>query len=229
MKLLIFDTETTGLPKSREPATKGPNNWPHLVSISWIILDTDTNTEVTSKNYIIYPEDWEIPDESTAIHGITQQHATLYGTHLADVMTIFVNEPCDAWVAHNLEFDMGVIVNAVLWDLKLQFPAVPQRKFCTMLLGKGICKLPGYYKNSYKAPKLKEFYFHVFGKHPEELLLHNSMYDVRILTEIIKSCLPLRQAMGLVARSISNTDGRTLTICLKHADGEYQSDSDMGE
>lgn len=43
MKLLIFDTETTGLPKSRKASTEGPNNWPHIVSISWVILDSDTN------------------------------------------------------------------------------------------------------------------------------------------------------------------------------------------
>jgi DNA polymerase III epsilon subunit-like protein len=231
MKLLIFDTETTGLPTRREPASKGPNNWPHIVSISWIVLDTDTNIELTHKSYIVRPDNWYIPVESTRIHGITHEEAATQGTPLITVMNAFLTEPCDAWVAHNLEFDLGVIINAVLWDIKSQFPKVPQRKYCTMLLGKGICKLPGRY--GYKPPKLKELYCHAFGKYPEELLLHNSMYDVRILTEIIKSYLPLRQAMGLVARSISNTDGvqkgRTLTICIRHADGEYKSDSDLGE
>jgi len=46
MRLLIFDTETTGLPKSRQPSSKGPNNWPHIVSISWVILDADTNKSI---------------------------------------------------------------------------------------------------------------------------------------------------------------------------------------
>lgn len=229
MRLLIFDTETTGLPLSREPASKGPNNWPHLVSISWTVLDTNTNTELTHKSYIIYPDSWEIPDESTRIHGITTEEATLYGTKLMDVMGEFVNEQCDAWVAHNLEFDMGVIVNAVLWDLRIQFPKTPQRKYCSMLLSKSFCKLPGKFKGSYKPPKLKELYFYTFGKYPEETSLHNSSYDVKILTEIVKSCLPLRQAMGLVARHLTNTDGRTLRICLKHAEGDYKSDSDLGE
>jgi hypothetical protein len=102
-----------------------------------------------------------------------------------------------------------------------------------MLLSKNICKLPGKFKNSYKTPKLKELYYHAFGVYPEELQLHNSMYDVRILTEVIKNYLPLRQAMGLVARSVTKPDGvsqsRTLTICLKHADGDYKGDSDLGE
>lgn len=233
MKLLVFDTETTGLPLSREPASKGPNNWPHLVSISWSVLDTDTNVELTHKSYIVYPDGWEIPSESTAIHGITTEEALNYGTKLIDVMRAFVQEPCDAWIAHNLEFDIGVIINAVLWDLRIQFPKIPQRKYCSMLLSKSICKLPGKFKGNYKSPKLKELYFYTFGKYPEEKNLHNSSYDVKILTEIVKSCLPLRHAMGLVARSVSNTDGvyqsRTLRICLKHAEGDYKSDTDMGE
>jgi len=229
MKLLIFDTETTGLPKNRQPAANGPNNWPHIVSISWIVLDTDSNTELKTRSYIIRPEGWSIPEDSVKIHGITTDVAKEKGVNLYNALNEFVKEPCDGWVAHNLEFDMGVIVNAVLWDLGIQFPVTPQRKFCTMLLSKGICKLPGYYANSYKPPKLKELYFHAFGRLPVETQLHNSMYDVRILTDIIKSYFPLRVAMGLVARSEIKPDGRTLTICLKHAEKEYESDNDMGE
>ena len=212
MRLLIFDTETTGLPKLRQPAERGPNNWPHIVSISWIVLDTNSNTELTRHSYIIKPDGWTIPEESVNIHGITTEQATLVGKPLFDVMGEFITESCDAWVAHNLEFDMSVIVNAVLWDLKMQFPYIPQKKFCTMLLGKSICKLPGKYPNSYKLPKLKELYYHAFGKVPQEHQLHNSMYDTEILTEIIKSYLPLRQALGLVASSDIKEDGKTLRI-----------------
>lgn len=225
MKLLIFDTETTGLPKNRQPAERGPDNWPHIVSISWIVLDTDTNKEIKRRSYIIQPNGWEIPAESVKIHGITTGIAIVKGSDLCRVLNEFIMEECDGWVAHNLEFDMSVIVNAVLWDLRTQFPVTPQRKFCTMLLSKPICKLPGKWNNSYKPPKLKELYFHAFGRHPEESQLHNSMYDVEILTDIIKTYLPLRQAMGLVARSETKSDARTLTICLKHAEGDH----DMGE
>jgi len=68
MRLIIFDTETTGLPKTRDSAFKGPDNWPHLVSISWVILDTDENTIQKQRDYIIYPDSWVIPQESTKIH-----------------------------------------------------------------------------------------------------------------------------------------------------------------
>jgi len=216
MRLLIFDTETTGLPKTRDPASKGPYNWPHIVSLSWAILDTDTNQVLHTRDYIVKPEDWVIPEESTKIHGITNELAILKGHSLQNVIQEFLYEQCDAWVAHNLEFDMGVIVNAVLWDLHLQFPATPQRKFCTMLLSRNICKLPGKY-NSYKMPKLKELYTHVFAKPPREDELHRSIYDTLILAEIIKHCIPLRKAMGLVAPDVSTVANgvyphRTLTF-----------------
>lgn len=216
MRLLLFDTETTGLPKTRESASKGPNNWPHIVSLSWVILDTDTNQIVKTRDYMIKPDDWEIPEDSTKIHGISTEHAILYGQPLHDVIQEFLIEECDAWVAHNLEFDMGVLVNAVLWDLGLQFPVTPQRKYCTMLLSRNMCKLPGKY-NSYKMPKLKELYVHVFGKEPLNDNLHRSIYDVTILAEIVKHCVPLRKAMGLVTPDVGILpDGvyanRTLTL-----------------
>lgn len=231
MKLLIFDTETTGLPKHRQPAEKGPNNWPHLVSISWILLESTSNTELKACSYIIKPQGWVIPEESTRIHGITNDIANECGVNLSEVMLRFLSEQCDAWVAHNLEFDIGVIMNAVLWDLRVQFPKTNPKKMCTMLLSKHICQIPGNY--GYKAPKLKELYFYAFRRYPDDDSLHNSLYDVRILTDIIKSYLPLRQAMGLVASSVVNPDGvfngKTLTLCFNEADKDKPSDADMGK
>lgn len=203
MKLLIFDTETTGLPKTREGPTYGPNNWPHLVSISWLILDTETNATLKVRNYIIKPQGWEIPEDSTRIHGIDIEMANEAGKDLREVIVEFLDEQYDALVAHNLEFDISVVVNAVLWDLKLQFPPIRGKRFCTMNISRSICKLPGNY-GKYKSPKLKELYFCAFGKYPDENQLHNSLYDVVVLTDVIKNYLPLRQAMGLVASSVTN-------------------------
>jgi DNA polymerase III epsilon subunit-like protein len=206
MKLLIFDTETTGLPKARNPATHGPNNWPHLVSISWVVLDSETNSVLKERSYIIKPN-WDIPIESTKIHGITNEHAILHGHDLRSVMVEFMTEACDIIVAHNMEFDNNVITNALLWDLNLSSLRVDvdinvnrPKQVCTMKLSKELCRISGKY--GYKYPKLKELYFHAFKKMPDETKLHNSLYDVLVLTEVIQTYLPLRQAMGLVVRSV---------------------------
>ena len=208
MKLLIFDTETTGLPKTRVPAINRPNNWPHLVSVSWVILNTETNSIEKQENHIIAPMDWIIPAESIAIHGITNEFATTHGSSLAVVMAKFQNETYDGIVAHNIEFDINVIVNAIQWDLQTEMRVFP-KAYCTMNLSRNICKLPGNY-SKFKSPKLKELYQCAFGKMPDESQLHGSLYDVLILTEVIQSYLPLRQAMGLVASSVTTHGLRTI-------------------
>jgi DNA polymerase III epsilon subunit-like protein len=208
MKLLVFDTETTGLPKTRESADKAPNNWPHIVSISWAILNTDTNIIEKQENYVVKPINWVIPVESTGIHGITHEYAMQHGSNLLDVINAFQSETYDGIIAHNVNFDINVLVNAIRWDLGLETPIV-SKIFCSMNMSRDICKLPGKY-GKYKSPKLKELYNYTFGHFPDESKLHGSMYDVLILTEIIKSSLPLRQAMGLVASSVTSHGLRTL-------------------
>lgn len=199
MRLLLFDTETTGLPKSRQPSTSGPNNWPHIVSISWVILNADTNQIEKQKSYLIKPLGWDIPEESTKIHGITQEKATKEGTDLASVMGEFLAEGYDMLVAHNLEFDYNVLHNAVQWDLELPFSSLYKKMCCTMELSRDICNLKTMFGKP-KAPRLSELYEHVFKKSPNKESLHSSIYDVLILTEIVQHCTELRMKMNLPTR-----------------------------
>lgn len=204
MKLLIFDTETTGLPKSRQPSLKGPNNWPHIVSISWVILDGDTNTIEKHQSYIVKPLGWTIPDDSIKIHGITQEKAEKEGVSLAKIIGEFLAEPYDGLVAHNLEFDFNVLHNAIQWDLELPFTSLYKKMFCTMELSRSFCNL----KNTFgrpKAPKLSELYEHVFKRSPNEESLHTSIYDVLILTEIIQHSDELRSKMNLPLNNLNTT------------------------
>ena len=184
MKLLIFDTETTGLPRLKIPANIEPNNWPHIVSISWVILDSDTNQIEKRRSYIIRPINWTIPEESVEIHGITSEKALQDGVQLSSVVGEFLAEQYDVLVAHNLEFDYNVLCNAIIWDLELPFKEFRKKKMCTMELSRNICNLKTLFGKP-KSPKLSELYEHVFKKKPSSVDLHNSIYDVQILTEIV--------------------------------------------
>jgi DNA polymerase III epsilon subunit-like protein len=195
MKVLLFDTETTGLPKSNNPSSNGPNNWPHIVSISWVILDVDTNTVLKKKYYVIYPKNWEIPEESVKIHGITTTKAKEDGQDLQVVISEFLGESYDALIAHNMDFDYNVLHNAIEWDLDIQFAGISKPKYCSMKLSRDICKIVK--GMSYKNPKLSELYEFVFKKKPEVASLHNSLYDTMILTDIVQSCDELRRKMNL--------------------------------
>jgi DNA polymerase III epsilon subunit-like protein len=119
-------------------------------------------------------------------------------------------DSCDAIVAHNVHFDMNVLTNAIVWDLRMEPPLFP-RQMCTMEITKNICKLPGKYRD-YKYPTLKELYFHAFSKYPDQTKLHGSLYDTLILSELVKNFVPLRKEMGLVASDVVKPHGIQKTL-----------------
>lgn len=206
MKLLLFDTETTGLPKTRDNATRGADNWPHLVSIAWIVIE---NNEILKSEYHIVNPEWGIPEESTKIHGITYEQAAAEGEPLKDIIQKFLNEPHDMLVAHNLNFDLNVIINAILWDLNMPYP-VFKTSFCTMEAGRILCRLPlGNGRSGYKYPKLSELYEFVTKRPPATNKLHNSLYDTQLLAEIVMKSTVLRPMMGLPAIPGTNNNVRS--------------------
>lgn len=212
MRLLLFDTETTGLPKSRKSARQGPNNWPHLVSIAWILLDDDRVVE--EKYRIVKPKGWTIPEDSTKIHGITNEKANAEGVSLDSVIQEFLAIQADCLVAHNLEFDLNVLENAILWDLQMNPPTYSFKLFyCTMETTRDYCRLPSKFNpRSYKPPKLSELYTFVTKKPPVTNELHNSLYDTTLLKEIVIS---LHITDLLKSRhGLQNNPTRTLSIRL---------------
>jgi DNA polymerase III epsilon subunit-like protein len=216
MKVLFFDTETTGLPKTREDAAKGAGNWPHLVSIAWIITE---NNEVYKQRYAVVKPEWEIPADSTAIHGITQEIATETGKSLSSVVDEFMEDvsACQLMVAHNMNFDYNVMMNAILWDLGRGHPSFP-KKFCTMEAARIICKIPmGNGRNGYKSPKLSELYRFILEENPRTEKLHNSLYDAQMLVQIVTQSTALKSMMGLNNRietkiNANSKDANTLIL-----------------
>ena len=71
---LIFDTETTGLPKKWKAPLSDSDNWPRCVQIAWQLHDLSGNC-VSYENFIIKPNGYEIPYDSEKIHGISTQLA----------------------------------------------------------------------------------------------------------------------------------------------------------
>lgn len=211
MKVLFFDTETTGLPKNREPAINGSHNWPHMVSISWVLQD-DGKT-IDSQSFIVKPN-WQIPEDSIKIHGITQQRAWRDGRPLKEIIERFFSISYDWIVAHNIDFDLNVLINACLWDLKMSVPRFG-KQFCTMKNSIDICRIP--MGTRWKSPKLGELYEHIFNKKPIQELLHSSSYDTQLLVEIVEKFKPFRKILGLPIEDVERSNvglERNQTICL---------------
>ena len=184
MRLLIFDTETTGLPKNRNtPAEYLKDNWPHMVSIGWMLYDSNIKQVIDVDYFVIKPQNWTVPLESSSIHGITQAIAEKDGQNLETILNKFIQIDCDAIVAHNMDFDYNVLVQGLKWDCGLDVPKFPS-KVCTMKLSTEMCNIVK--RGCLKWPTLKELHEFSCGEIPDVYKLHNSIDDVYILFRCLK-------------------------------------------
>jgi DNA polymerase III epsilon subunit-like protein len=83
MRVLVFDTETTGLPKSKIMNPDTLNLWPHIVQFSYVIYDTELNDIIESSDTIVKLKDGiTIPEDSIKIHGITNESSQRNGINI---------------------------------------------------------------------------------------------------------------------------------------------------
>lgn len=164
MAKLFFDTETSADKAQR------------LVQLAAILTDDD-GREIQSVNFIIKPEGFVISPEATAIHGIAHDHANNFGIPLEVALRAFINFSflADSLVAHNISFDIKVMLSELL---KIGINSFTQvERFCTMNSSTNICKIPHASRGGYKWPKLQEAYKHAFGEEFDGA--HNALNDVR--------------------------------------------------
>lgn len=178
MKNLFFDTETSGLPNKHKAHYSEIDNWPRIVQLAWLIAD-DEGTVLSDADYIV-KVDFQIPEEASRIHGITNTIAAKKGVPIKDVLMAFLTdlEKIDQLVCHNVGFDLPVLQSELLRnDLRHEID-IPN--FCTMQNSTHYCQLPG--NCGYKWPRLDELYRICFGKKFEDA--HNAKADVRATYEI---------------------------------------------
>jgi len=172
---LFFDTETTGLPKNYKAPVTDLENWPRLVQLAYIYTDEKGQT-IETGNHIIKPVGFEIPKQSSDVHGITQEIALEKGEDLIIVLNKFrafaLN--CKYLVAHNMSFDEKIIGSEFIRN-KIESIKPTKEKICTMLATVNFCELPGMY--GFKWPKLQELHNKLFGFEFEAA--HDALNDVR--------------------------------------------------
>ena len=112
MRVLVFDTETTGLPNSKIINPDTLTLWPYIVQFSYVIFDTDLNDIVKSSDKIVKLNDGvTIPEDSIKIHGITNEKSQENGSDVKDILTNFFADlkDSDLMVGHNVSFDINMI------------------------------------------------------------------------------------------------------------------------
>lgn len=196
MLVLVFDTETNGLPPKIPRGENQPtidemaSTWPYIVQLSGILFDTTTRQVLDLFDMIIQiPPTVQLPDECVAIHGISRDMCDEKGINIKEALCKFVTclDKAHIIVAHNLQFDRTLIeVELHRNGYHNAFRKSHKIEYCTMNYGDKITKLTMTSKITgkliRKSPKLIELYEHLFGKVEDgkKLNLHNSLIDVLI-------------------------------------------------
>ena len=186
MKVLVFDTETTGLPDGYNVPYQQSSRWPHIIQISFILYDLEKNKIINESDFIIdLPEDVNISEKSIEIHGITRKISETQGFDIKDILEIFqvCMNAADYVVAHNINFDRNMVLAECyrnkLYDLESMF-SQDKVYFCTMLRSKNWCNITAISKRNgeeyVRYPKLIELHQKLFKTVPTNL--HNSFIDV---------------------------------------------------
>ncbi len=178
---IIFDTETTGLPRNWNAPITDTDNWPRVIQIAWQ-LHGDMGELIESKDYIIRPDGFNIPYDSEQIHGISTDLALEKGVELKDVLEEF-NEAlkgANFVVGQNVKFDLNV------WGCEYhrlgvenKMTNLPVLDTCTEVTAK-LCQIPGGRGGSFKLPNLSELHEFLFQESFVEA--HNATADVEATT-----------------------------------------------
>ena len=171
---LFFDTETTGLPRRWGAPVTETDNWPRMVQLAWIMCD-EAGNRLESRNAIVKPEGYTIPEEVSKLHGITTAMALKDGLPLQEVLEDFAEqvEQAHVLVGHNISFD-ECIVGAEFERMRMMTSLFLKPKRCTMHGATNYCRLPG--KRGFKHPRLSELHQFLFGEGFDNA--HNAMADV---------------------------------------------------
>lgn len=187
MKVIVFDTETTGIP-SKSLALEWQPYICQFAAVVYELLD-GVLREVSRMDELIRPP-VAIEYEAVRVHGITNAmvaEAPPFSEVADRILELFAG--CDVAVAHNLAFDEEVL-RCELLRLGRSGDFLPEQRFDTMKETRDLCQLPGRHEG-FKSPKLGELYRFLFGRDFEGA--HNALVDVLATGE----CLAELLARGL--------------------------------
>jgi DNA polymerase III epsilon subunit-like protein len=178
---LIFDTETTGLPKKYTAPISDTDNWPRCIQIAWQLHD-DMGRVIEHQDYLVKPEGFNIPYNAERIHGISTELAEAEGIPLAEVLEKFnvALSKTKFIVGHNLGFDVN-IMGCEFYRLGVESTMGAMPVLDTMTdTSANLLKLPGGRGGKFKFPTLSELHSYLFNKPFSEA--HNATADVEATT-----------------------------------------------
>lgn len=175
--ILFYDTETTGLPDWKSPS--GAEHQPHIVELAALLVDTNTRAIQQELNVIVRPDGWTIPDEVSAIHGITTDQAIAEGISEQDAVQqlLDLHAQADTRLGHIQSFDARILRIALKRYFGDEFADAwkDAPSECTAYLAKPLMALK-------KLPKLGEAYEFFFAEPFADA--HRAMPDTRACMQV---------------------------------------------
>jgi DNA polymerase-3 subunit epsilon len=201
MRVLVFDTETTGLPETKIINPDTLNLWPHVVQFSYIIYDASLNSIVEKSDSIVkLSNEIIISEDSSKIHGITNELSKKKGINIQRILNNFFYHlrTVDMLVGHNVSFDINMLkveLLRIIYNDKIRCSDRLLKKYkynlhfiinyknicCTLQESIELCNIKGvtkFGKEYLKFPKLLELHQKLFESEPNNL--HNSFNDILV-------------------------------------------------
>ncbi|MDI9308729.1 MAG: DNA polymerase III subunit alpha [Limnohabitans sp.] len=186
---LIFDTETTGLPRSWSAPITDTDNWPRCIQIAWQLHD-EMGKLIEHQDYLVKPEGFNIPYDAERIHGISTELAMEQGISLQEVLEKFniALSKAKYIVGQNVGFDVNIMgCEFHRMSISSDMVKMPVLDTCTETTAE-LLKLPGGRGGKFKLPTLTELHEYLFSEPFAEA--HNATADVEATTrcflELIK-------------------------------------------
>jgi len=174
---LIFDTETTGLPRNKTAPITDLDNWPRLVQLAWQLHD-NRGKLIAQHNYLVKPDGFDIPYNAEQIHGISTKRALEEGNDLRFVLDTFLKdlEGTSQLVGHNIEFDINIIGAEFIRQQLNTDRFLNLAKLDTGISSTEFCQLSGGLGGKLKMPTLLELHKKLFNRDFGDA--HDASYDV---------------------------------------------------
>lgn len=229
---LIFDTETTGLPRSWAAPITDTDNWPRCIQIAWQLHDAMGNL-IEHQDYLVKPDGFNIPYDAERIHGISTELAEEQGVSLSEVLEKFniALSKAKFVVGQNVGFDVNIMgCEFYRMGVASEMAKMPVLDTCTEVTAE-LLKLPGGRGGKFKLPTLTELHEYLFGEPFAEA--HNATADVEATTrcflELIKREVFTEEELDVApdyfARFKENNPTEIQLIGLQHINLKAASDA----
>ena len=221
--ILLFDTETSGLPLFKEPSDH-PGQ-PRIIQLTALLCDWK-GAKLSSLDTLIYHEGLVLSEEVRNLTGHYDDKLKAGGVPISVAMIAFLALWAKATVAvaHNITFDNRMVrIELKRAGRVAEADAFKDatKSFCTMNATRPILRLPpteamkrtARFAEAYKSPNLKEAYRWATGKDFQGA--HNAMYDVLAvktvffaLDEFHRTMAPPSSNNAAPAGETGGTDGQ---------------------